>query len=160
MNIKGIGTLKFTTVSQALAALGLIVIIGSAPARAVISDGSKEKSEAKPPAAGNDSVAHGKTDESPEAIRANIRKKLIGLVADSALEIPPANMSPDSRTREELIEEMERAEKRANDVAVIIRGSLELLTRLEHHFHVELPDYELQGVTDFRTLAGKIRARL
>jgi len=37
---------------------------------------------------------------------------------------------------------------------------LDLLTRLEHHFHVELPDYELQGVTDFRTLAGKIQARL
>jgi len=38
--------------------------------------------------------------------------------------------------------------------------TLELLTRLENHFHVELPDYELQGVTDFRTLAGKIQARL
>jgi acyl carrier protein len=37
--------------------------------------------------------------------------------------------------------------------------TLELLTRLEHHFHVELPDYELQGVTDFRTLARKIQAR-
>ncbi|PYX29037.1 MAG: hypothetical protein DMG77_14245 [Acidobacteria bacterium] len=38
--------------------------------------------------------------------------------------------------------------------------TLDLLTRLEHHFHVELPDYELQGVTDFRTLAGRIQARL
>ncbi len=38
--------------------------------------------------------------------------------------------------------------------------SLELLTRLEHHFHIELPDYELQGVSDFRTLAGRIQARL
>lgn len=38
--------------------------------------------------------------------------------------------------------------------------TLDLLTRLEHHFHVELPDYELQGVTDFRTLASKIQARL
>jgi acyl carrier protein len=38
--------------------------------------------------------------------------------------------------------------------------TLELLTRLEHHFHIELPDYELQGVTDFRTLAGKIQARM
>lgn len=38
--------------------------------------------------------------------------------------------------------------------------TLDLLTRLEHHFHVELPDYELQGVTDLRTLAGKIQARL
>lgn len=38
--------------------------------------------------------------------------------------------------------------------------TLDLLTRLENHFHIELPDYELQGVTDFRTLAGKIQARL
>jgi len=38
--------------------------------------------------------------------------------------------------------------------------ALDLLTRLENHFHVELPDYELQGVNDFRTLAGKIQARL
>ena len=38
--------------------------------------------------------------------------------------------------------------------------ALDLLTRLENHFHVELPDYELQGVSDFRTLAGKIQARI
>jgi len=38
--------------------------------------------------------------------------------------------------------------------------ALELLTRLEHHFSVELPDYEMQGVSDFRTLAEKIQARL
>jgi len=38
--------------------------------------------------------------------------------------------------------------------------TLELLTKLENHFHVELPDYELQGVSDFRTLAEKIQARL
>jgi len=38
--------------------------------------------------------------------------------------------------------------------------TLDLLTRLEQHFNVELPDYELQGVSDFRTLAGKIQARL
>ena len=38
--------------------------------------------------------------------------------------------------------------------------ALDLLTRLEHHFNVELPDYELQGVTDFRTLAERIQARL
>jgi len=38
--------------------------------------------------------------------------------------------------------------------------TLDLLTKLENHFHVELPDYELQGVTDFRTLAGKIQSRL
>jgi acyl carrier protein len=38
--------------------------------------------------------------------------------------------------------------------------TLDLLTRLENHFHVELPDYELQGVSDFRTLASRIQSRL
>lgn len=38
--------------------------------------------------------------------------------------------------------------------------ALELLTRIEQHFHIELPDYELQGVTDFRTLAERIQSRL
>ena len=38
--------------------------------------------------------------------------------------------------------------------------ALSLLTRLEQHFNVELPDYELQGVTDFRTLAERIQTRL
>lgn len=38
--------------------------------------------------------------------------------------------------------------------------ALDLLTRLERHFNVELPDYELQGVSDFRTLASRIQSRL
>ena len=38
--------------------------------------------------------------------------------------------------------------------------ALDLLTRLEYHFHIELPDYEMQGVSDFRTLASRIQARL
>ncbi len=38
--------------------------------------------------------------------------------------------------------------------------TLDLLTKLENHFHIELPDYELQGVSDFRTLADKIQLRL
>lgn len=38
--------------------------------------------------------------------------------------------------------------------------ALDLLTKLENHFHIELPDYELQGVSDFRTLASRIQARL
>ena len=38
--------------------------------------------------------------------------------------------------------------------------ALELLTRLENHFHIELPDYEVQGVSDFRTLAERIQSRL
>jgi acyl carrier protein len=37
--------------------------------------------------------------------------------------------------------------------------ALDLLSRLETHFAVELPDWEMQGVTDFRTLAAKIHAR-
>ncbi|QQS47378.1 MAG: acyl carrier protein [Acidobacteriota bacterium] len=38
--------------------------------------------------------------------------------------------------------------------------ALELLTRLENHFSVELPDYEVQGVSDFHTLAERIQSRL
>jgi acyl carrier protein len=38
--------------------------------------------------------------------------------------------------------------------------ALSMLTRLEQHFNVELPDYELQGVSDFRTLAERIQSRL
>lgn len=38
--------------------------------------------------------------------------------------------------------------------------ALDMLTRLEQHFQVELPDYELQNVTDFRSLANKIQMRL
>jgi acyl carrier protein len=37
--------------------------------------------------------------------------------------------------------------------------ALDLLTTLEGQFNVELPDYELQGVSDFRTLAERIHAR-
>jgi len=38
--------------------------------------------------------------------------------------------------------------------------ALEMLTRLEQHFNIELPDYEMQGVSDFRTLATRIQSRL
>lgn len=38
--------------------------------------------------------------------------------------------------------------------------ALDLLTRIEQHFRIELPDYELQGVSDFRTLAERIQFRL
>lgn len=38
--------------------------------------------------------------------------------------------------------------------------ALEMLTRLEQHFSIELPDYEMQGVSDFRTLATRIQSRL
>jgi acyl carrier protein len=38
--------------------------------------------------------------------------------------------------------------------------ALDLLSRLENHFGVELPDYEVQGVSDFQTLASRIQSRL
>ncbi|MGA2605855.1 MAG: acyl carrier protein [Terriglobia bacterium] len=38
--------------------------------------------------------------------------------------------------------------------------TLDLLSRLENHFKIELPDYEVQGVSDFKTLAERIQARL
>ena len=38
--------------------------------------------------------------------------------------------------------------------------ALDLLTSLEDHFRIELQDYELQGVSDFRALASRIQARL
>jgi len=38
--------------------------------------------------------------------------------------------------------------------------ALEMLSRLENHFHIELRDYEVQGVSDFRTLAERVQARL
>jgi len=38
--------------------------------------------------------------------------------------------------------------------------TLDLLSRLEDHFKIELPDYEVQGVSDFKTLAERIQARL
>jgi len=38
--------------------------------------------------------------------------------------------------------------------------ALDMLSRLENHFRIELPDYEVQGVSDFRTLAERIQARL
>lgn len=38
--------------------------------------------------------------------------------------------------------------------------ALELLSRLENHFAIELPDYEVQGVSDFSTLASRIQSRL
>jgi acyl carrier protein len=47
-----------------------------------------------------------------------------------------------------------------NTLGIDSLQALDLLTRLEHHFRIELPDYELQGVSDFRTLANRIQARL
>jgi len=38
--------------------------------------------------------------------------------------------------------------------------TLELLSLLENHFKIELPDYEVQDVSDFKTLAERIQSRL
>ena len=58
-----------------------------------------------------------------------------------------------------------RAELRPDDdffkkLGIDSLQALDLLSRLEHHFRIELPDYEIQGVTDFRTLASRIQSRL
>ncbi len=58
-----------------------------------------------------------------------------------------------------------RAQLMANDdffkkLGINSFQALELLTRLEQHFNVELPDYEFQGVSDFKTLAERIQSRL
>jgi len=37
--------------------------------------------------------------------------------------------------------------------------ALELVTRVENHFGVELPDYEVQNAFDFQTLATLIQSR-
>jgi acyl carrier protein len=79
------------------------------------------------------------------------------------------------KTLEQIIDEIltlaathfkvERATLKAEDdffkaLGIDSLQALELLTRLENHFSVELPDYEVQGVSDFRTLAERIEARL
>ena len=38
--------------------------------------------------------------------------------------------------------------------------ALDRLSRLVNHFGIELPDYEVQGVSDFKTLAERIQSRL
>jgi acyl carrier protein len=47
-----------------------------------------------------------------------------------------------------------------NKLGINSLQALELLTRIENHFTIELPDYEMQGVSDFRTLAERIQSRL
>ncbi len=58
-----------------------------------------------------------------------------------------------------------RAELQASDdfykkLGIDSLQAQELLTRLEYHFGVEVPDYEAQSVSDFHTLATRIQARL
>lgn len=67
-------------------------------------------------------------------------------LAAGHFKVPRAQLSPDDDFFEKL--------------GINSLQALELLTRLEQHFSVELPDYELQGVTSFRALAERIQARL
>lgn len=67
-------------------------------------------------------------------------------LAAAHFKVPRAQLAPDDDLFKKL--------------AIDSLQALELLTRLEQHFGIELPDYELQGVTDFRTLAERIQARL
>ena len=67
-------------------------------------------------------------------------------LAAAHFKVPRAELSPDADFFKKL--------------SINSLQALDLLTRLEHHFGVELPDYELQGVSDFRTLAERIQARL
>ena len=74
-----------------------------------------------------------------------ILNEILSLAA-AHFKVPPEELSPDDDFFKKLkIDSLQ---------------ALELLTRLEHHFQIELPDYEMQGVSDFRTLAERIRARL
>jgi acyl carrier protein len=72
-------------------------------------------------------------------------EQLIRLAADH-FKVPSAELKPDDDFFKKL--------------GINSFQALDLLTRLEDHFKVELPDYELQGVTDFRTLAERIHSRL
>jgi acyl carrier protein len=67
-------------------------------------------------------------------------------LASAHFKVPRENLSPD--------------EDFFQTLGIDSLQTLDLLTKLEHHFQVELPDYELQGVSDFRTLAERIQSRL
>jgi acyl carrier protein len=80
-------------------------------------------------------------------------------------------MSPIDKTTDEILSlaaehfKVPRAELNAEDdffkkLGINSLQALDLLTRIEQHFRIELPDYELQGVSDFRTLAERIQSRL
>ena len=71
--------------------------------------------------------------------------QLLNLAA-AHFQVPAAELNPDEDFFKKL---------RINSLQ-----ALDLLTKLETHFNVELPDYELQGVNDFRTLAERIQSRL
>jgi acyl carrier protein len=71
--------------------------------------------------------------------------QLLKLASDQ-FQVPAGNLSPDDDFFKKL--------------GINSLQTLDLLTKLEIHFNVEIPDYELQGVSDFRTLAERIHSRL
>ena len=69
-------------------------------------------------------------------------------LAAAHFKVPREKLSPDDDLYEKL---------NIRDNSLL---ALELLTRLENHFRVELPDHEMQDVTSFRELAERIQSRL
>jgi acyl carrier protein len=67
-------------------------------------------------------------------------------LASSHFHVPPSSLAPEDDFFKKL--------------GINSLQALELLSRLENHFGIELPDYEVQGVSDFRTLASRIQSRL
>ena len=75
----------------------------------------------------------------------NTTEQVLELAAQH-FKVPRAQLSPDDDFFQKL--------------GISSLQALDLLTRIEQHFRIELPDYELQGVSDFRTLAERIQSRL
>jgi acyl carrier protein len=71
--------------------------------------------------------------------------EVLDLVA-AEFKIPRGSLQPTDDFYEKLNIDSERAR--------------ELLFLLENHFGIELPDVEVQEVSDFHTLASRIQARL
>ena len=67
-------------------------------------------------------------------------------LASKHFQVPPDSLAPDDDFFKKL--------------GIDSLQALELLSRLENHFSIELPDYEVQGVSAFRTLAARIQSRL
>ena len=67
-------------------------------------------------------------------------------LATKHFNVPPGSLAPDDDFFKKL--------------GIDSLQTLELLSRIENHFNIELPDYEVQGVSDFRTLASRIQSRL
>jgi len=67
-------------------------------------------------------------------------------LASKHFQVPPDSLAPDDDFFKKL--------------GINSLQALELLSRLENHFNIELSDYEVQGVSDFRTLASRIQSRL